>query len=395
MENMKIKHSLDDSFQDPDLDFKLRLYRSAKSQFGDSFMDSKMWKPTISEHSKFSGKCGIAARMENNLKQSDNKLPSDEKKAIQPKDEPKETGKTQTRKNDEYSDPDVKPPYSYVALIAMAIKECDDKRLTLSGIYQYIMKKFPYYEKNKKGWQNSIRHNLSLNECFVKVPREGGGERKGNYWTLDPAFEDMFEKGNYRRRRRMRRPYRASISLPKPLFVDGHCSPYNQFSLTKPYFSPPSYSQYSQYSPWSLGPNSNSPMSQINSCNQSRVPPPGPSLAACSYSAMQSAMQMNNPGPTFPQFNDYSSMGSSSFPFPYRQQGEAVHYTYWSERLVVFIVSRKCSQEKYLIVHIYIYKCWIPSFIEESLLVKEEILWLGRRSRKNKLYMTILLIQCP
>ncbi|KAL4717865.1 hypothetical protein ACJJTC_001014 [Scirpophaga incertulas] len=114
-----------------------------------------------------------------------------------------------------------KPPYSYVALITMAIQNSQMKRATLSEIYAYITKEFPYYEKNKKGWQNSIRHNLSLNECFIKVPREGGGERKGNYWTLDAQCGDMFENGNYRRRRRMKKPYRAN-PYGKALFGDGY-----------------------------------------------------------------------------------------------------------------------------------------------------------------------------
>ncbi|XP_013930888.1 PREDICTED: forkhead box protein I2-A-like [Thamnophis sirtalis] len=98
----------------------------------------------------------------------------------------------------------VRPPYSYSALIAMAIQSAPSNRLTLSQIYQYVAATFPFYKKSKGGWQNSIRHNLSLNDCFKKVARLQDDPGKGNYWMLDPNCEKMFDNGNFRRKRKRR-----------------------------------------------------------------------------------------------------------------------------------------------------------------------------------------------
>ena len=156
-----------------------------------------------------------------------------------------------------------RPPYSYVALIAMAIASAPDGRMTLADIYRYISERFPYFRlsvdpasrddggggDDVRRWQNSIRHNLSLNDCFVRVERSSDVDKKtdrtagkGGYWTLHPLCRDMFVDGSLMRRaRRFRAPppsRRPSAMRPRDHYTAGNASR----------SQPTSFETYAQYS---------------------------------------------------------------------------------------------------------------------------------------------------
>lgn len=108
---------------------------------------------------------------------------------------------------------EAKPTHSYIGLIALAILSTPEKKLVLSDIYQWILDNYTYFHTRGSGWRNSIRHNLSLNDCFMKSGRSANG--KGHYWTIHPANMEDFVKGDFRRRRAQRR-VRKSLGLTVP-----------------------------------------------------------------------------------------------------------------------------------------------------------------------------------
>lgn len=93
-----------------------------------------------------------------------------------------------------------KPPYSYALLIGMSILRAPGRRLTLAQIYKWISDSFSYYRASDAGWQNSIRHNLSLNKAFIKQERPKDDPGKGNYWAIEPGMEAQFVKDKPSRR---------------------------------------------------------------------------------------------------------------------------------------------------------------------------------------------------
>ncbi len=87
-------------------------------------------------------------------------------------------------------------------MIAYALLDSVDASLVLADIYQYIIDKYPYYKHTSNSWRTSIRHNLSVNECFVKGKRSKNG--RGYFWSIHSSCLDSFKNGDFDRRKARR-----------------------------------------------------------------------------------------------------------------------------------------------------------------------------------------------
>ncbi|KAJ9049004.1 hypothetical protein DSO57_1029021 [Entomophthora muscae] len=121
------------------------------------------------------------------------------------------------------SDP---PKHTYATLLAYAILHSPEEKMTLDQIYNWLLEHYPYFETCEKDWRNSIRHNLSLNVMFERVPRHINELGKGSYWTCRPENakkpdpNDSIYSRNPRRVRKVRNSPRPSFfSQPQDPFM--------------------------------------------------------------------------------------------------------------------------------------------------------------------------------
>ncbi|KAJ1926782.1 hypothetical protein IWQ60_003484 [Tieghemiomyces parasiticus] len=129
------------------------------------------------------------------------------------------------------TDPSVKPNFSYASLIAQAILASPERKMTLSSVYKWIVENHPYYQGRDAGWQNSIRHNLSLNKCFVKVARTDKEPGKGSFWTIDAAFLNCFDNGVFRKARG-NQPRKATSVVKLSRSASANASLHNENAVT-------------------------------------------------------------------------------------------------------------------------------------------------------------------
>ncbi|CAF0800439.1 unnamed protein product [Adineta steineri] len=136
-----------------------------------------------------------------------------------------------------------KPSQSYLEIIAEAILKSSNRMMQLYEIYNYFQRKYRYFAQDiNKSWKNSVRHNLSLNDCFVKAGRGNNG--KGHFWRIHELAEREFEQGRFRRRRY--RQQMRDLHMQANSSYNGHPSISSFYPAAPP---PPSTNSYYMCSP--------------------------------------------------------------------------------------------------------------------------------------------------
>ncbi|PYH40884.1 uncharacterized protein BP01DRAFT_419103 [Aspergillus saccharolyticus JOP 1030-1] len=106
-------------------------------------------------------------------------------------------------------------PYS--CLIEKALLEAPDKKLTLQDIYSWFEKRtIKGRDRSSKGWQNSVRHNLSMNAAFEAIREEEPGKKAQNYWRLTEEAVKYGVQSTTRYRKQASNKKTSSADPPAP-----------------------------------------------------------------------------------------------------------------------------------------------------------------------------------
>ncbi|XP_067623720.1 forkhead box C1-A-like [Eurosta solidaginis] len=70
--------------------------------------------------------------------------------------------------------------------------------------------------ETNKGWQNSVRHNPSLNSYFIKVARSQDEPGKCSFWRIDPdSGAKLIDHSYKKRRQRSSQGFRPPYGMPR------------------------------------------------------------------------------------------------------------------------------------------------------------------------------------
>lgn len=109
-----------------------------------------------------------------------------------------------------------KPPFSFPCLIGLALRSIPSSRMSVSQIYDYITKRFPYFRTAKAGWKNSVRHNLSLNKMFCKLERREDEQGKGAMWGISENMRDQLNRDILQTEQRYPQKIAEAMKEPDP-----------------------------------------------------------------------------------------------------------------------------------------------------------------------------------